>query len=357
MYPPASSAPCPDKAFHFCPTLLLPLPPSRSCQRLAHELHYYNLDAPQLDERLRPADPDTRLLLVGGKSDSTDPDNPSRLLQCFDHKAGGWGRLGHMAVRRPEGCGAAAVGSYLYAFGGEADGVEEPGCMTMYNMATRKVEEAAKPPSALQCCAGVACGGMVYSLGGSAVLLHTRHRVADVCTYNPDIDSWVDGPALPWAMHSMAAAEHSGCIYACGGWGDVALPSGSLLMLDPRTRSWASLPTMPTPVGSARAAVVDGRMYVPGGVNQGPILQCYDLVAGRWDTGCAPMGQARYSHAVAALHGEVWAVGGEWWDGDMHMPCPTLACVEVYSPQLNTWRPGVPLPQPCRRGSCGVVQY
>ena len=40
--------------------------PSHSLQRLAHELHYYNLDAPQLDERLRPAEPDHMLVLLGG---------------------------------------------------------------------------------------------------------------------------------------------------------------------------------------------------------------------------------------------------------------------------------------------------
>ena len=86
-----------------------------------------------------------------------------------------------------------------------------------------------------------------------------------MCTYNPNIDSWVCGPALPSPVYSLAAVEHMGCIYACGGWGGQGLPSGSLRMLDPRTRSWASLPTMPTPVGRAHAAVVAGRMYVPGG--------------------------------------------------------------------------------------------
>ena len=72
-------------------------------------------------------------------------------------------------------------------------------------------------------------------------------------------------------------------------------------MLDPRTRSWASLPAMPTPVGGSHAAVVAGRMYVPGGgtnhvggrFTAPPTLQCYDLVAGRWDTGSAPMAKAR----------------------------------------------------------------
>ena len=225
----------------------------------------------------------------------------------------------------------------------------------MYNMATRKVEEVAKPPRVVQFCAGVACGGLVYSLGGWDKALLTA--VADVCTYNPDIDSWVDGPALPLAKWGMAAAEHMGCIYACGGYlvNDPPL-SGSLLMMDPRTRAWATLPTMPTLVTRTCAAVVAGRMYIPGGRARRtwtlPTLQCYDLVAGRWDTGCAPLAQAqaRIDHGVAAMHGEVWVVGGEDDDHD------ALASVVVYSPRLNTWRLGVSLPQAWSSGACAVVQ-
>ena len=85
-----------------------------------------------------------------------------------------------------------------------------------------------------------------------------------------------------------------------------------------------------------------------------PTLQCYDLVAGRWDTGCLPMAQARFSHGVAALHGEIWGVGGGWWDADQIFHA--LASVEVYSPQLNNWRVGVPLPLTLVHGTCVVVQ-
>ena len=43
-----------------------------------------------------------------------------------------------------------------------------------------------------------------------------------------------------------------------------------------------------------------------------PAVLC-DL-AGRWDMSCVPMTLARKAHGVAAVHGEVWAVGGYWWD-------------------------------------------
>ena len=243
-------------------------PASRTCQRLAHELRYYNLDAPQLDERLRPVEPDTRLLLVGGCGPEDGSDPASQWVQDWDHKVQGWGRLMEMSEERPYGPGTAAIGTHLYAFGGEADGVDEPGRTTLYDMATRKMDDAAAPPRALQFCAGTACDGCVYSLGGLDEVLMTK--VADVCIYNPETDSWTKGPALPYVVSSMAAAEHAGCIYVCGGGlGPPAAASGpptsaGLLMLDPRTRAWTALPPMPTPVVGARAAVVAGRLYVPG---------------------------------------------------------------------------------------------
>ena len=255
---------------------------------------------------------------------------------------------------RPARCGTVALGPCLFAFGGEDDDATGPGHTTMYNMATRRMGEGAKPPRALRGCTGVACGGLVYSLGG---WVYGPQHVADVFIYNPDIDSWVGGPTLPLAVDVMAAVEHMGCVYACGGWKGDDPPSDSLLMLDPRTRTWASLPDMPTPVKYAQASVVADRMYVPGGGAGAalepwalPILQCYDLVAGRWDMNCAPMAWARSAHGVAALHGEVWAVGGK--DDDVNY----MASVEVYSPRLNTWRSGVSLPREWCHGACAVVQ-
>ena len=179
--------------------------------------------------------------------------------------------------------------------------------------------------------------------------------MADVGAYNPDTDSWVPGQALPYAGYCLAATEHSGCIYVCGGRLLDGTSSAALHMLDPRTRAWTALPTMPTPAASAGAAVVAGRMYVPGGFSRetGKLstLQCYDIAAGCWGSaGCAPMSEVRSSHGVAAVHGEVWAVGG--WRED----CAPIASVEVYSPQLNTWWVGIPLPHATAQGGCAVVQ-
>lgn len=227
---------------------------------------------------------------------------------------------------------------------------------TVYTLPTRELQERAKPPRCLQSCTAVACAGLVYCLAGFDLLLD--NATADVRAYNPGMDSWVAGPAFPAAVQGMQAAEHGGCVYACGGLlgSDDDPPSAALLMLDPRTRAWASLPPMPIPVACAGAAVVAGRMYVPGGqadldgAETVSVVQCYDVAAGCWDTGCAPLSVPRSCHCVAVMHGEVWAVGGE---GE---PDEVLDSVEVFSPQANTWRAGVPLPSAAYYGACAVLQ-
>ena len=80
----------------------------------------------------------------------------------------------------------------------EADPPREPGCMSMHNMASRRLAEVSGPPRALDWCAGVACDGCVYSLGGYDYAL--RSSVADMYIYNPDIGGWGAGPTLPSAV-------------------------------------------------------------------------------------------------------------------------------------------------------------
>lgn len=248
--------------------------------------------------------------------------------------------------------------------GGGADEEPEPAAMTVYNMATRSLEERRQPPLPLNFCSGVSCGGHVYSVGG----LHARGHIeaSSVHAYVPDIDAWFPAPFLPTPLYGVAVAEHAGGIYACGGWALTAAEgtwrsSADVVMLDTRSRAWFALPSMPSPAAYAQAVAVGGRIYVPGGrMGEARVfmrlacLQCYDVVAGRWDTGCAPMAAARCSSGVAAMGGEVWAVGGYCDSGEAGA---FLSSVERYSPGSNSWSPGVPLPIACGSGCCMVVEH
>src|SRR4051794_16685154 len=72
--------------------------------------------------------------------------------------------------------------------------------------------------------------------------------------------------------------------------------------------SWTSLTPMPHPTWFLfqDPVVIDGRMYVVSG---GQIWR-YEPAADRWDSRRAPMQSARYHHALAALGGKLYAIGG-----------------------------------------------
>lgn len=79
--------------------------------------------------------------------------------------------------------------------------------------------------------------------------------------------------------------------------------------------------------------MVAGRVYVVGGVlDDGEFkrmagLQCYDVVAGRWD-------------GMAALGWKVWAVGGRCESPNGLLMMGEQASVEVYCPLVNRWTEG-----------------
>ncbi len=75
---------------------------------------------------------------------------------------------------------------------------------------------------------------------------------------------------------------------------------------------------------------------------------CWLFAGGRWRR-IAPMNEPRWSHGAVVLDGEVWVTGG--MDDDHN----ALATVEVYSPVTDSWRSSEPMTVPRYGHGCGVV--
>ena len=65
--------------------------------------------------------------------------------------------------------------------------------------------------------------------------------------------------------------------------------SGVVERYDPATDTWESLPSKPTPITDIGAAVMGGKIYVPGGrMSDGRAtntLEVFDPRSGTWDVG------------------------------------------------------------------------
>jgi len=149
-------------------------------------------------------------------------------------------------------------------------------------------------------------------------------------------NSWSQRAPATGTGSYAAVAVIDGLLYASG--------EGGSGIYDPATDSWGPLP--PPAVGRtwAGGAALDSRFYLVGGLGSAPeclgdfsppacpTVEAYDPGTGRWAT-LAPMAQERFNPVVAALGGQVYAVGGVNGTGNV------LNSAERYDPVANSWSP------------------
>lgn len=177
--------------------------------------------------------------------------------------------------------------------------------------------------------------GRVYLIGGfgSAGLVQI---------YDPATNSWSLGAPMPWAGGSAASALINGRIYVAGGIVGASTVS-NLAVYDPALNTWTSLGAMPLGVNHAAAATDGARLFVFGG-RQGPNVpapgfsnvQVYDPVTGTWQTSqngqvaAMPLPRGGTGRAVW-YRGELYVFGGE--DASV-----AFGEVQAYNPLTDTWR-------------------
>lgn len=145
----------------------------------------------------------------------------------------------------------------------------------------------------------------------------------------------------PRAGFAFASYAYEGkqYLYVIGGASGAA-PSNQVLRYDPSADLWVPMSAKPTTVTDVRAAIVGGRIYVPGGrLESGAIsglFEVYDPRRDRWAT-LAPLPAPRSGYAIAAVEGKLYLLGG--WDGRTYR-----SEVWQYNPDDDTWRPRTPMP-------------
>lgn len=188
---------------------------------------------------------------------------------------------------------------------------------------------------------GAAFDGKVYVVGGKTS--STTH-VSTVYVYDTAAKTWGSAPDLPGpAVENPAVVAHGGKLYAFGG--STSPFSGAVAnaaVFDPATNAWTALPEMATARGGAAARVLDGKIYVVGGMaGDGASLasvEIFDPVAGSWTSG-VPMSTRRDNAGAASIGGTMYVFGGRTRDADGTAPAATLATVEAFDPSTGTWTP------------------
>jgi N-acetylneuraminic acid mutarotase len=121
---------------------------------------------------------------------------------------------------------------------------------------------------------------------------------------------------------------------------------------------WSRAASMPLSRREMAAALLDGRIYVPGGISESRTVMSsvavYDVAADRWSS-APPLPEPRHHHGVAAAGGKLYVIGGysslePYWG-----PWPVVGTVFEFDPAVGRWETKRPMPLPL--AAAAVVGY
>lgn len=153
---------------------------------------------------------------------------------------------------------------------------------------------------------------------------------------------------MPTPRQSPGVAVLNGAVYVVGGIGARNTPVTEIY--DPGTDFWSTGPALVVARDHFVLAEAGGRLVAAGGrignlARNLDTVEVLDPAAGAWTFG-APMPDARSGIAGAAVDGRVYVFGGE-------DPGQTHGDVFVYDPAGDSWSTSAPMPTP--RHGLGVV--
>ena len=163
----------------------------------------------------------------------------------------------------------------------------------------------------------------IYVFGG---LDDSGNSIDAVEAYAPRTDTWERRASLPMPLNHLAAVAVKGRIYILGGYVNFSpnpIISDQTLEYDPQADSWSRKADMPFGRGAHGAALLDGRIYVVGGIGspagEQTRVMIYDPATDFWNVG-AHMPVPSEHLAVAAAGGRIYAISGRFGTGLSEAP-------------------------------------
>jgi N-acetylneuraminic acid mutarotase len=210
--------------------------------------------------------------------------------------------------------------------------------------------------------------GTIYAIGGLAEVFngyeHGHMGTTNVNeAYNTTTDTWVEKAPMPrphW-LDNFGIAVYGSKIYCIGG------PANNVY--DPAADTWEAKTPMPTSRHFLDANVVNGKIYLIGGLALEPTPwqnkmvndphfklisysssdknEVYDPVTDSW-TEKAPLPYAVAFYSSAVVNNKIYVISGSTRDG-------ITGFVQVYDPQTDNWSLAAPIPNPVENAAAGAV--
>lgn len=202
-------------------------------------------------------------------------------------------------------------------------------------------------PTPRQQVATTVADGTVWVLGG--ITNGTATPLME--GYDPAIDTWKTGIALPVPLSHEMAVTYRGEIVVLGGWvaqgGNLTAVSSNKVFVQ-RGGGWTELPPMLSPHVAGGAVVVGDQIIVSGGQADGKLVPTTEVFDGKAWRKVADLPTPREHLAMATDGTYAYVVGGRDLASDKNS-----AALERYDPKADSWAGLAPMPAP--RGGVGAA--
>jgi N-acetylneuraminic acid mutarotase len=194
------------------------------------------------------------------------------------------------------------------------------------------------------------CQNKIYVIGGGNWTNGYTNYLSTNEVYDPLTDTWETKKPMPTSRDELSANVVNGKIYLIGGVADNSISPVTSVneVYDPATDSWTTKQPVPIGVVNYASAVIDNKIYIMGGgassneTLNGISNQIYDAETDTWSFG-ASLPTFTYYAAAGATTGvmapkRIYVMGGEPFFTEI------TDVVNVYDPALDAWSSGAPLP-------------
>lgn len=168
---------------------------------------------------------------------------------------------------------------------------------------------------------------------------------------------WSQLPSMQVSRHAPSAAAEGGKVYVSGGFNNNGGNLATLEEYDVGAGAWSTKASMQIGRRGHSSHVIDSVLYVIGGENSGEMssVEAYDIATNLWSNK-APLTVERSFHSSCVYGGNIYVFGGFTEDGVPNVThTQSLATVEMYDPNTNTWIAKSSMAQNNWGMSCAIV--
>jgi N-acetylneuraminic acid mutarotase len=257
-----------------------------------------------------------------------------RTVEVYDPATDTWTTKSEMPTAR-QGLSTSVVNGKIYAIGGGAGSsdsyayVETYSAVEVYDPATDTWTTRAEMPTARGFHSANVVDGRIYVIGGSHASSPHVNRVRTVEVYDPATDTWTQKGDMKPPRGAGFSSVVDGKIYVIGGYGG----SQRVTEYDPSTDTSTTKSEMPTARHALTTSTLDGKIYAIGGYTPGVsgypgvvTVEIYDPATDSWTT-ARDMPTGRFGPRSSVVDGKIYVIGGmpRWIES-------AYGTVEVYDP-------------------------